>query len=114
MRKRTWATAKETERRLVCPLAHHREGANYKQAPVGIANDVNDKPADGTLTFKQAKKAALAAVTQALAGKKPLMVILDEDLIKAAKIAAIEDGRNVSGIVQELLVAWLAARKARK
>jgi hypothetical protein len=31
------------------------------------------------------------------------MVIIDEDLIKAAKIAAIEDGRNVSGIVQELL-----------
>jgi hypothetical protein len=25
------------------------------------------------------------------------MVILEEDLIKAAKIAAIEDGRNVSG-----------------
>jgi hypothetical protein len=25
---------------------HHR-GGNYKQAPVDIANDVNDKPADG-------------------------------------------------------------------
>jgi hypothetical protein len=48
------------------------------------------------------------------AGKKPLMVIIDEDLIKAAKIAAIEDGRNVSGIVQELLEGWLAGRKARK
>ena len=30
----------------------------------------------------------------------PVMVILDEDLIKAAKIAGIEDGRNVSGIVE--------------
>jgi hypothetical protein len=40
---------------------------------------------------------------RAPAGKKPLMVILDEDLIKASKIAAIEDGRNVSGIVRELL-----------
>jgi hypothetical protein len=48
---------------------------------------------------------------RAPAGKKPLMVILDEDLIKAAKIAAIEDGRKVSGIVQELLEGWLAARK---
>ena len=38
----------------------------------------------------------------------------DEDLIKAAKIAAIEDGRNVSGIVQELLEAWLAGGKTRK
>ena len=48
------------------------------------------------------------------AGKKPLMVIIDEDLIKAAKIAGIEDGRNVSGIVQELLEAWLASRKTRR
>jgi hypothetical protein len=42
------------------------------------------------------------------------MVILDEDLIKAAKIAAIEDGLKVSGIVQELLEGWMADRKARK
>ena len=26
-------------------------GANYLQAPVGSANDVNDKPADGLLTW---------------------------------------------------------------
>jgi integrase len=44
---------------------NHHEGANYKQAPVGIANDVNDKPADGTLTFEQAMKAAREAVTRA-------------------------------------------------
>lgn len=40
------------------------------------------------------------------------MVILDEDLIRAAKIAAFEDGRNVSGIVQDLLEGWLATRKS--
>jgi hypothetical protein len=51
---------------------------------------------------------------RAPAGKKPLMVILDEDLIKAAKIAGIEDGRNVSGIVEELLQAWLGTRKGKK
>jgi hypothetical protein len=45
--------------------------------------------------------------------KIPLL-ILDEDLIKAAKIAAIEDGRNVSGIVEGLLREWLARRKTRK
>ena len=33
---------------------NHHDGANYKQAPVGVANDVNDKPAEGTLTFEQA------------------------------------------------------------
>jgi hypothetical protein len=48
---------------------------------------------------------------RAPAGKKPLMVIIDEALIKASNIAAIEDGRKVSGIVQELLEGWLAARK---
>ena len=47
------------------------------------------------------------------AGKKPLMVIIDEELIKAAKIAAIEDGTKVSGIVEGLLREWLAKRRAR-
>jgi hypothetical protein len=41
------------------------------------------------------------------------MVIIDEDLIKAAKIAAIEDGTKVSGTVESLLRDWLAKRKAR-
>ena len=43
---------------------HHR-GGNYKQEPLGIANDVNDKPADGTLTFEQAMKAAREIVARA-------------------------------------------------
>jgi hypothetical protein len=50
---------------------------------------------------------------RAPAGKKPLMVIIDEDLIKAVKIAAIEDGTKVSGTVEGLLREWLAKRKAR-
>ena len=33
---------------------NHYEGGNYKQAQVGVANDINDKPADGILTFEQA------------------------------------------------------------
>jgi hypothetical protein len=33
---------------------NHHEGGNYKQAQVGVANDINDKPADGILTFEQA------------------------------------------------------------
>jgi integrase len=44
---------------------NHHKGANYKQAPVGVANDVNDKPVDGTLTFEQAKKAARETVARA-------------------------------------------------
>jgi hypothetical protein len=48
---------------------------------------------------------------RAPAGKKPLLVIIDEDLIEETKVAAIRDKRKVSGIVQELLEGWLAARK---
>jgi integrase len=44
---------------------NHHPGGNYRQAPVGVANDMNDKPVDGTLTFEQAKKAALEAVARA-------------------------------------------------
>jgi hypothetical protein len=51
---------------------------------------------------------------RAPAGKKPLMIITNEDLIKDSKIAAIEDDRNVSAIVQELLQGWLAERKSRR
>jgi len=47
---------------------------------------------------------------RAPAGKKPLMVIIEEDVIKAAKIAAIEDGTKVSAIVEILLRDWLAKR----
>ncbi|MCA6108561.1 tyrosine-type recombinase/integrase [Bradyrhizobium cenepequi] len=44
---------------------NHYDGANYKQASLGIANDVNDKPAEGTLTFEQAAKLARESVTRA-------------------------------------------------
>jgi hypothetical protein len=44
---------------------NHHEGGNYKQAPVGITNDINDKPADGTLTFEQAVRTAREAVARA-------------------------------------------------
>jgi integrase len=43
---------------------NHHDGANYKQLPVGVANDVNDKPAEGTLTFEQAVTRAREHVTR--------------------------------------------------
>jgi hypothetical protein len=48
---------------------------------------------------------------RAPAGKKPLLVVINEDTIKAAKIAAILDGKKVSGIVEELLQGWLSSRE---
>lgn len=40
-------------------------GANYKQASVGPANDTNDKPVEGLLTFHQAERMARQIVEQA-------------------------------------------------
>ncbi|MGJ4940640.1 tyrosine-type recombinase/integrase [Bradyrhizobium sp. HKCCYLS1011] len=42
---------------------NHYEGANYKQAQLGIANDINDKPTEGVLTFEQAARGARDFVT---------------------------------------------------
>src|SRR5258707_1439377 len=44
---------------------NHHEGGNYKQAPVGITNDINDKPVAGILTFEQAVRTAREAVARA-------------------------------------------------
>jgi hypothetical protein len=41
-----------------------------------------------------------------------LLVIIDERVIEDTKVAAVRDTRRVSGIVEELLRGWLAARKA--
>ena len=43
---------------------NRHDGSNYKQAPVGVANDFNDKPAEGTLTFEQAMTQAREHVTR--------------------------------------------------
>ena len=40
-------------------------GANYKQAPIGPANDINDKPTEGLFTFLQAEKRSREIVAQA-------------------------------------------------
>jgi hypothetical protein len=45
---------------------------------------------------------------RAPAGKKPLMVIIDEKTIKQAKIRAIEGDMKVSRVVEGLLRGWLS------
>lgn len=51
---------------------NHGTGAAYKQAPIGAANDVNDKPAEGTFTFLQAEAAARKVVAAAREEAKAL------------------------------------------
>jgi hypothetical protein len=48
------------------------------------------------------------------AGKKQMLVIMDEGLIKAVKMAALEDSVAMSHIVEGLVREWLAKRKGRK
>ena len=63
---------------------------------------------------KAKKKAKSRSGPRAPAGKRPLLVILDEQVVEDTKIAAILEKRKVSGIVEELLTGWLAERKTRK
>jgi hypothetical protein len=63
---------------------------------------------------RAAKKAKSRSGPRAPEGKRPLLVIIDEQVIEDTKIAAVIDKRKVSGIVQELLEGWLAGRKTRK
>jgi hypothetical protein len=44
-------------------------------------------------------------------GKKQMLVIMDEKLIKELKLAMTEDDTAASHIVEELVRDWLAARK---
>src|SRR5882672_3383948 len=66
MRKRIWAIAKENRAAFwFVRWRNHHEGGNYRQVPVGVANDINDKPAAGILTFEQAVRTAREAVARA-------------------------------------------------
>jgi hypothetical protein len=43
-----------------------------------------------------------------------MLVIMDQHLIKEAKMAALEDDRKMSHVVEEATREWLARRKTRK
>ncbi len=47
-------------------------------------------------------------------GKRPLTVIISEQLIEDAKIAAIREKTKVSAVVEELLQGWVADRRTRR
>lgn len=48
------------------------------------------------------------------AGKKQMLLLVPEDLVKSMKIAGIEDDRTTSDIAEEAMRAWLAKRKPGK
>jgi hypothetical protein len=47
-------------------------------------------------------------------GKKQMLVIMDQDVIKNVKMAALEDDVKMSHAVEEAVKEWLAKRRSRK
>ena len=60
------------------------------------------------------KKEATSGRPRAPVGKKQMLVIMDQKLIKEVKMAALEDDMKMSHAVEEAVTDWLAKRKARK
>lgn len=61
----------------------------------------------------KAKKAKSRSGPRAPEGKRPLLVIINEQVVEDTKVVAILEKRKVSGIVEDLLRGWLAGRKGR-
>ncbi|SDO49818.1 hypothetical protein [Afipia sp. GAS231] len=60
------------------------------------------------------KKQPAKGGPRAAKGKKQMLVILDQDVIKAVKMAALEDEVPMSHAVEEAVREWLGKRKGRK
>jgi integrase len=73
---------------------NHYEGANYKQAAVGVANDLNDKVTEGKLTFEQ-------AVTQA------------RDLVNRHRAEAAAQAAGPAPTVRTAVETYIRERNAR-
>jgi hypothetical protein len=50
---------------------------------------------------------------RAPAGKKQVLVLMDADVIKQTKLAAVEDDRKMSHCVEEAVREWLDRRQRR-
>lgn len=74
---------------------NHAAGANYRQMPVGPANDINDKPTEGLLTFLEAERLGRSHVEAARAEAK-----------------AIADGPLIT--VRSAVETYVAKRDARE
>jgi hypothetical protein len=46
-------------------------------------------------------------------GKQQMLVIIDEKVIKAMKVAVAEDGTKVSHVAEKLFREWLEKRKSK-
>ncbi len=58
----------------------------------------------------KSKKSARAKHSRVPEGKAQMLSILEKDVIKNVKIAAAQDGRRISHVVEEALKEWLERR----
>jgi hypothetical protein len=62
----------------------------------------------------KAKKKASSGGARLPAGKKQMLVIMDQDIIRDIKVAAAEDEIKLSHAVEEAVREWLENRRGRK
>ena len=63
---------------------------------------------------RSSKKEQPTGRARAPAGKKQVLVLMDAEVIKQTKLAAVEDDRKMSHIVEEAVRDWLTRRKNKK
>jgi hypothetical protein len=62
----------------------------------------------------QPKKKPGKARARAPAGKRQVLIIMDQDVIKSVKVAAVEDDIKMSHAVEEAVREWLSRRKRER
>lgn len=60
------------------------------------------------------KDAKASGRPRAPAGKKQVLVLMDKEVIKQVKMAAVDDDMKMSHAVEKAVREWLERRKARK
>ena len=59
----------------------------------------------------QPKKRLVKARARAPVGKRQVLIIMDQDVIKSVKVAAVEDDIKMSHAVEKAVRDWLSKRK---
>jgi hypothetical protein len=59
----------------------------------------------------QPKNRAVKARARAPAGKRQVLIIMDQEVIKSVKVAAVEDDIKMSHAVEKAVRDWLNKRK---
>jgi hypothetical protein len=59
------------------------------------------------------KKRPVKPRARAPEGKKQVLIIMDQDVIKSVKVAAVEDDIKMSHAVEEAVRDWLSKRQSR-